>query len=204
MFLMIILFVFFAFFHFWHFSKMYFVYKQYVFVFKMHHLLHVLFYDCFKGFPPSLGLPGLQKHMFLMILHFRFLHFFIFLAFFIFAILGSLNKRDIPLWGIKILSPTRRVPHEGGGGFIACRAFRQAYWIKPTVARPLLRPSRVRQKPNIRWKWTKMHARILNTCAKFIENGEGVRLYGLELRPSLARQEFKAIENLDKILCKSL
>ena len=27
----------------------------------------------------------------------------------------------------------------GGGGFIAHRALRQAYWFKPTAARPLLR-----------------------------------------------------------------
>ena len=73
---------------FWHFFKMYFVYKQYVFVFKMHHLLHVLFYDCFKGFPPTLGLQGLQKGMFLMILHFYF--------FPIFSIFGIFSF--LPFW----------------------------------------------------------------------------------------------------------
>ena len=64
------------------FFKMYFVHESDVFVFKTHHILHSLFYDHFQGFPPALGIQGLQKDMFLMILLFRFWGLF---AFFIFG-----------------------------------------------------------------------------------------------------------------------
>ena len=55
--------------------KMYFDHENYVFVFKMHQILHAPSYDHFQGFPPTPGLQGLKKQVFLMILHFFFLIF---------------------------------------------------------------------------------------------------------------------------------
>ena len=52
--------------------KMYFDHENYVFVFKMHQILHAPSYDHFQGFPPTPGLQGLKKQVFLMISHFDF------------------------------------------------------------------------------------------------------------------------------------
>ena len=41
--------------------KMYFDHENYVFVFKMHQILHAPSYDHFQGFPPTPGLQGFKK-----------------------------------------------------------------------------------------------------------------------------------------------
>ena len=56
--------------------KMYFDHENYVFVFKMHQILHAPSYDNFQGFPPTPGLQGLKKQLFFMIFHFYFFDYF--------------------------------------------------------------------------------------------------------------------------------